>query len=79
VLHLDHINGDAGDDRLKNLRFLCPNCHQQTATWGNKRSRLPPVEQLLEMMKTMDNKAIAKKYGVDPSVVSYRTARFFYA
>jgi transposase-like protein len=35
TLHLDHINGVHNDNRLDNLRFLCPNCHQQTSTWGN--------------------------------------------
>ncbi len=42
TLHLDHINGINNDHRLENLRFLCPNCHQQTQTWGNgyKRKRL---------------------------------------
>ena len=34
---LDHINGVSNDNRMKNLRFLCPNCHSQTKTWGNKR------------------------------------------
>lgn len=37
TLHLDHINGISNDHRLNNLRFLCPNCHQQTDTWGNKK------------------------------------------
>lgn len=26
-LELDHINGDRYDNRLRNLRILCPNCH----------------------------------------------------
>ena len=37
TLHLDHINGMRNDNRFSNLRFLCPNCHQQTETWGNKK------------------------------------------
>lgn len=36
-LQLDHINGINNDHRLENLRFLCPNCHSQTETYGTKR------------------------------------------
>lgn len=31
-LELDHINGDRKDNRLENLRILCPNCHNLQPT-----------------------------------------------
>lgn len=41
ICHLDHINGVNNDNRLENLRMLCPNCHSQTETYGglNKRAK----------------------------------------
>ncbi len=36
TLQIDHINGDCFDHRPGNIRFLCPNCHTQTPTYGNK-------------------------------------------
>jgi len=36
VLQLDHINGNNRDNRIENLRFLCPNCHSQTDTFCRK-------------------------------------------
>jgi len=40
-LELDHINGDRHDNRLENLRILCPNCHsmQPTHRGRNRKSR----------------------------------------
>jgi 5-methylcytosine-specific restriction endonuclease McrA len=35
-LELDHINGRRDDNRLENLRLLCPNCHAQTATYRGR-------------------------------------------
>ena len=41
-LHLDHINGIRNDNRLENLRLLCPNCHSLTETYCGKANKLPP-------------------------------------
>ena len=39
-LELDHINGDRHDNRLENLRILCPNCHSLQLTHrGLNKSR----------------------------------------
>lgn len=37
TLHIDHVDGDWRNNEKSNLRFLCPNCHSQTETYGNKK------------------------------------------
>jgi hypothetical protein len=37
--HIDHIDGDRTNNELPNLRYLCPNCHSQTDTYGGKNAK----------------------------------------
>lgn len=42
-LEVDHIDGDKKNNVIKNLRFICPNCHSQTSTFrfnGRKHGQL---------------------------------------
>ena len=41
TLEIDHIDGNFLDDRIKNLQFLCPNCHSQ-------KTKCAHVSQLAE-------------------------------
>lgn len=36
VLILDHIDGDASNNSVDNLRFICPNCDSQLETYKSK-------------------------------------------
>ena len=48
TLILDHINGHNKDDKLENLRWVCPNCNQQLETTNGKNvKRLKKESEML--------------------------------
>lgn len=44
IMILDHINGIHNDDRLSNLRWVCPNCNYQLDTTGYKKNRVKKLK-----------------------------------
>lgn len=38
-LELDHIDGDRTNNKLENVRLLCPNCHAQTETYRGRNRK----------------------------------------
>lgn len=39
ILQLDHIDGDHYNNKIENLRILCPNCHTQTPTHSGRNEK----------------------------------------
>lgn len=39
VLILDHINGVNNDNRIENLRLVCPNCNSQLSTFAGRNNK----------------------------------------
>jgi transposase-like protein len=44
-LILDHVNGVRDDNRLENLRIVCPNCAATLDTHCGRKNRLEPAER----------------------------------
>ena len=49
-LELDHINGVNTDNRLENVRLLCPNCHSQTPNVNSKNASPEGRKRILEAL-----------------------------
>lgn len=50
AFHIDHINGDRKDNRLENLKVMCPNCHSQTETFGIKNESAEGKQRRIKVL-----------------------------
>lgn len=85
VLELDHINGINNDNRMENLRFLCPNCHSQTDTFrGRNTNRIKNIDGFFKYSKEEFINAVSKSsnirevcimLGLTPKGGNYETVR----
>ena len=65
-LILDHINGVADDNRLGNLRIVCPNCNATLDTHCGRRNRMPvEPRQCLHCGQDFTAKFAAQRYCKD--------------
>lgn len=73
-LQIDHINGISDDNRLENLRVLCPNCHSQTPTYCSKNVSRKRREAGIKNIpdKESDRKANYKNTCIDCTSLVYR-------
>lgn len=48
-IELDHINGITSDNRLENLRIICPNCHALTPNYRGKNKNKSALVEMREV------------------------------
>ena len=53
-LQLEHIDGNHFNNRLENLKILCPNCHSQTTTFAGKNVNHSKSKKQLENQKVKE-------------------------
>jgi len=58
-LELDHTDGNSTNNKIENLRLLCPNCHAITPTWRgrniNKGTRKVTDDELIAALTNTGN------------------------
>ena len=73
-LQLHHENGIHNDNRIENLKLLCPNCHALTDNFAGKNVKQIPKVSKEELIKTIEKNSYtsaAEILGVDKETASH--------
>lgn len=63
TLEVDHIDGDNTHNNITNLRFLCPNCHSQTETFGFRNRKHSEETRKLISEKVRASRILTHSHG----------------
>lgn len=70
VMRLDHINGINNDNRIENLRFVCPNCDSQLPTYAGKNVKRNEQKEPDEIIRER-NRIYLKYQGVTKGIADW--------
>ena len=78
-LELDHIDGDAHNCKLSNLRLVCPNCHSQTDTFRGRsinkgKKKVSDEELIVSLRESQSIRQALINVGLSPRGGNYTRA-----
>jgi hypothetical protein len=79
TLELDHIDGDAANNKISNLRLLCPNCHSLTSTYRGRsintgKKRVSDEELIVSLKESPNVRQALIRVGLTPRGGNYTRA-----
>jgi Zn finger protein HypA/HybF involved in hydrogenase expression len=75
ILVMDHINGVNNDNRLENLRLLCPNCNSQTDTFAGRNNAVKNKCEKCGKRKSYQSKLCMKCRSYEPRLSTRKVSR----